>query len=378
MSGNTLSPQQVPEQLGVVLVGYGNAGRFLHAPLIATTPGMSLCGVVSSQRDLVAADWPGVPVLQDLSQALDDEHAAVVVIATPNHTHYDLARQALLCGRHVVIDKPCAVTLKETHSLLALASQQGRVLTVFQNRRLDSDFLAVQKVLQSGVLGRVVEVESHFDRFRPQVPQRWRDQALAGAGLWFDLGAHLLDQALCLWGMPSTLYLDQAKVRCGALVDDWFHAVLGYQGESGDLRVILHASTLVAQLGPRWRVQGTSGSFTKYGLDTQEAALKMGLRPDADAASDWGADPSPGEVFRAMEIAGHQGPVFVRETVPSPPGNYGRFYAGLRDHLQHGQALLVPPDQVSAVMHLLELGQKSAATGQQCQVVPPDKSWADS
>ena len=130
------------------------------------------------------------------------------------------AMEALLAGRHVVVDKPCAVTLKETHSLLALASQQGRVLTVFQNRRLDSDFLAVQKVLQSGVLGRVVEVESHFDRFRPQVPQRWRDQALAGAGLWFDLGAHLLDQVLCLWGMPSTLYLDQAKVRSGALVDD--------------------------------------------------------------------------------------------------------------------------------------------------------------
>jgi len=180
MSGNTLSPQQVPEQLGVVLVGYGNAGRFLHAPLIATTPGMSLCGVVSSQREQVATDWPVVPVRQDLSQALDDEHVAVVVIATPNHTHYDLARQALLCGRHVVVDKPCAVTLRETHRLLALASQQGRVLTVFQNRRLDSDFLAVQKVLQSGVLGRVVEVESHFDRFRPQVPQRWRDQVFGG------------------------------------------------------------------------------------------------------------------------------------------------------------------------------------------------------
>ncbi|HSO46188.1 MAG TPA: Gfo/Idh/MocA family oxidoreductase, partial [Rhodoferax sp.] len=276
-----------------------------------------------------------------------------------------LARAALQAGKHVVVDKPCTVTLTETETLLELAGQRGRVLTVFQNRRFDSDFLALQQVIERGQLGRVVQVDSHFDRYRPAVPARWREQNLPGSGLWFDLGPHLVDQALVLFGQPGALLLEQATVRDGARVNDWFHAVLRYDRPQGGLRVILHASTLVAEPGPRWAVHGTEGSLTKFGLDVQEDALKAGQRPHLDALHGWGQDPQPGQLLRMETMAGVAAPVSVRMAAPQPSGNYLAYYAQLRDHLwglvpQPG----VTPAQVHAVMQLLSLGEHSAALGQ--------------
>jgi predicted dehydrogenase len=241
------------------------------------------------------------------------------------------------------------------------------VLTVFQNRRFDTDFLALQQVLASGALGRVVQVESHFDRYRPLVPQRWREQNLPGSGLWVDLGSHLLDQALCLWGVPDAMSLDLACVRDGALVNDWFHAVLRYE-QRGGLRVILHASTLVTEPGPRWRVHGTLGSFTKFGLDPQEDRLKTGDLPQLDALGDWGADPHPGEVLHMTSMAGVAAPVAVRRAAPTPPGNYLNYYANLRDHLRGQADVLVTPVQVRQVMQLLALGEQSASQGKVLKV----------
>ncbi len=356
------SPAHAP--LRVALIGYGGAGRIFHAPLIAGVPGLQLACIVTRQLEALQRDWPGVPCLASVSATLADPAIDLVVIATPNDSHFELARAALLAGKHVVVDKPCTVTLAETESLLALARQQGRVLTVFQNRRFDSDFLALQQVIQSGQLGRVVQVDSHFDRYRPSVPVRWREQNLPGSGLWFDLGPHLLDQALLLFGQPDAVLLEQAKVRDGAQVDDWFHAVLRYDTPPGGLRVTLHASTLVAEPGPRWTVHGTQGSFTKFGLDPQEDALKAGQRPQLEAPDDWGQDPHAGQLLCMTRMAGVAAPVSVRCAAPQPPGNYLAYYAQLRDHLWG----LVPapgvtPAQVRAVMQLLELGAQSAASG---------------
>jgi predicted dehydrogenase len=249
------------------------------------------------------------------------------------------------------------------------------VLTVFQNRRHDSDFLALQQVIKSGQLGRVVQVDSHFDRYRPTVPARWREQNLPGAGLWFDLGPHLVDQALVLFGLPDALLLEQARVRDGAQVDDWFHAVLRYDTPQGGLRVILHASTLVAEPGPRWCAHGTQGSFTKFGMDVQEDALKTGLRPHLDAREAWGQDPHAGQLLRMTSMAGVAAPVSVRCASVQPCGNYLAYYAQLRDHLR-GLAPEpgVTPAQVRAVMQLLTLGAESAASG--CFVALP--SWLGS
>ncbi|MBP9149579.1 MAG: oxidoreductase [Rhodoferax sp.] len=349
--------------VNVALIGYGAAARIFHAPLIAGVPGLTLAVVCSSRMSDVLADWPQVQVLATPHETLNHPDVDLVVIATPNESHYPLALAALLAGKHVVVDKPCTVTLAQTEHLLQVARQQGRVLTVFQNRRLDSDFLALQQVLDSRVLGRVVEVNAHFDRYRPVVPQRWREQDQPGAGLWVDLGAHLVDQALQLWGVPDAFSLDLAVVRDGALVNDWFHAVLRYQHADGARRVILHASTLVAETGPRWVVHGTKGSFIKFGLDSQEDALKAGLRPQLDDMKDWGVDPSPGQLVYWSAIPGVNEPVCIRQAAPNPPGNYLDYYANLRDHLCGRAELMVTPDQVLQVMQMLTMGQERAQLG---------------
>jgi predicted dehydrogenase len=344
----------------VALVGYGGAGRIFHAPLISGVPGLELACIVTRQYEAVVRDWPQTVCVATPAEAFADATIDLVVIATPNASHFELARSALLAGKHVVVDKPCTVTLAETEALLDLARAQGRVLTVFQNRRFDSDFLALQQVIQNGELGRLVQVESHFDRYRPVVPVRWREQDQPGSGLWFDLGPHLVDQALALFGMPDALSLDLACVRDGARVNDWFHAVLRYDTRHEGLRVFLHASTLVAELGPRWTAHGTMGSFTKFGLDGQEDALKLGQRPQLNALQDWGVDARPGEVLSFKHLPGLDAPVTVRHNADQPRGNYLAYYAQLRDHLW-GTATEPPvtPKQVHAVMQLLTLGEQS-------------------
>jgi predicted dehydrogenase len=243
--------------LRVGLIGYGYAGKTFHAPLIAAVPGLQLAAVASRDAAKVHADWPGTEVLADPQALLQRANLDLVVIATPNDSHYPLARAALAAGRHVVVDKPFTLTLAEARELQALAAQRGRLLSVFHNRRWDGDFLTLRALLAAGTLGRVVHLESRFDRFRPQVRQRWRESAQAGAGLWCDLGPHLLDQALQVFGPPRGIVLDQAALRDGAQADDWFLAQLRYDG----LRVTLHASALAAAPGPRFTVHGTHGSW---------------------------------------------------------------------------------------------------------------------
>ncbi len=348
----------------VALIGYGGAGRIFHAPLISGVPGLELACICSSKPEAVHADWHGVPVVATPEAVFADQAIDAVVIATSNGSHFELAQAALAAGKHVVVDKPCTVTLAQTDKLLFTAKAQNRVLTVFQNRRFDSDFLALQKVLAGGQLGRVVHVESHFDRYRPDVPQRWRDADLPGSGLWFDLGPHLLDQVLQLFGEPDSLLLDLARQRDGAQINDWFHAQLKFDRRHPGLRVILHASALVPVLGPRWAVHGTQGSFTKYGLDVQEDALKAGARPQLGSLQEWGRDAQEGELVHYEPATGKAASP-VRRVVAEPvvAGNYLAYYANLRDHLRGGAPLLVTAEQVRTVMAWLTLGEQSAAQG---------------
>ncbi|GAB4217465.1 MAG: oxidoreductase [Rhodoferax sp.] len=348
--------------LGVALVGYGSAARVFHAPLIAGVPGLALRCVCSTRAAQVHADWSGVRVVAQPEAVWSDPSIDLVVLATPNATHYPLALAALQAGKHVLVDKPCTVTLAQTEHLLAVAQAQGRVLTVFQNRRYDSDFLTLQQVLARGSLGRVVQVDSHFDRYRPEVPQRWREQPGPGSGLWFDLGPHLLDQALLLWGEPEDMTLDLACVRVGAQVDDWFHAVLRYTHAGAPLRVLLHASTLVCEPGPRWAVHGTQGSFTQWGLDAQEQALKAGARPLLGAPGEWGQPEQPAQLVCQQTLPGMAQPVTVRQSL-AVPGNYLQFYANLRDAIRHGTEPEVNPAHVAAVMRWLEYGARNAHCG---------------
>lgn len=344
----------------VGILGYGFASATFHAPLLASVPGLALVALSSSQPAKVRADWPGVTVFDNPQALIASDAVDLVVVPTPNQTHHALAKAALLAGKHVVVDKPFTVTEAEALDLAHTAQRQGRLLSVFHNRRWDADFLTLKSILASGVLGRVTHFATHFDRFRPQVRQRWRESGEPGTGLWFDLGPHLLDQALLLFGPPASLTLDLQHQRDGAQADDGFHAVLRYpsqpDGTPNPLQVVLHASALAAHPGPRYQVHGTRGSFTKYGLDPQEDALKNGLRPGSPG---WGVDPNPGQLAVLPEGAGPDAAV-VHTTPPHLKGDHSLYYTGVRDAIAHGAPNPVPPHEAQAVMHWLEHGWNAA------------------
>lgn len=332
--------------LNVALVGYGYVGKTFHAPLIAATPGLALSTVVSSDPAKVTADFPGVRIVAELDAALADPTIDLVVVATPNALHAPQTLAALEAGKHVVVDKPFALTAAEAR-VMAAAARVDRLLAVFHNRRWDSDFLTLRRLIAEGTLGEIVQYESHFDRFRPVVRDRWRERAGPGAGAWLDLGPHLLDQALVLFGEPLAISADIAVQRPGAGADDYFHVTLRYQ----TLRVILHGSLLTAASDLRLAVHGTGGSFVKHGLDPQEAQLKAGMIPGAPG---YGHDGRPG-VLTTVE-----NDVQVRADVPPAPADYRAFYAGVREAIVAGAPSPVPIDQALRVMDLLELAREAS------------------
>ncbi len=328
--------------IGVAVAAFGSAARVFHIPLLRATPGLELRTIVTRRPDEVRAALPEVMAVRDFAEACADPAIDLVVIPTPNDTHAPLAAQALQAGKHVVVDKPFTLTVAEAESLLALAAAKGRVLSVFQNRRWDADFLALRQVLGSGAVGEPVLLESRFDRFRPEVPDRWRDRPGPGSGLWYDLGPHLVDQALQLFGPPRAIFLDLAAQRDAATTDDRFHALLRYDR----LRVTLHATTLAAAETPRFALHGTRGSWVKYGTDPQEAALKAGALPGGPG---WGIDPRPGTLTTATGS----------EPLPGPPGDYGAYYRAIRDAIRGTGPNPVTPAEALAVMTVLELGRAS-------------------
>ena len=344
--------------LRVGLIGYGYVGRTMHAPLIASVPGLSLTAVGSSRRDEVRAAWPGARVTDDYLALARDSACDLVVIATPNDSHHTLARAALEAGRHVVVDKPFTVTLAQADDLIALARHRERLLSVFHNRRWDGDFLSLAECIGSGVLGDVRELISRFDRFDPVPRDRWRERPGAGAGLWFDLGPHLIDQALCLFGRPATISADIATLRDraaggaspGSFADDYAQVVLGYPKR----RVNLHCTRLAAAPGPRFEAHGTLGSFYCHGLDIQEEQLKAGRAP---GSAGWGEDPEPVYVTDSRQTPRHA------SAQPREWGDYRRYYEGIRDAVLGRGENPVPPAQARCVMAVLECAIRSAEMG---------------
>ena len=344
-----------PGPIGVALVGFGYAGRTFHAPLIDACSGLELRTVVSSRPDEVAARRPGVRTVPALEPALADPAVDLVVLATPNALHAPQARAALEAGKAVVVDKPFALSLAEARELAACAEARDLLLSVFHNRRWDADFLALRGALAADRLGPVITFESRFDRFRPEVRDRWRERDEPGAGIWHDLGPHLIDQALVLFGRPLAIACDLAVLREGGRAIDWAHAVLRY----ADKRVILHADMTSPAPGPRFTVHGARASWIKSGLDVQEDQLKAG-RPVGGPG--WGVDPSP-----AVRIEGASG---ASETVASPPGDYRAFYEGVAAALRDGGPNPVPPEQALAVMEVLEAGVESSRRRAEVALAP--------
>ena len=343
---------QKPIKVG--LMGYGYASKTFHAPLIQSVPGFELVAVSSSDPGKVLADWPSLAVLPSPDELLARPDLDLIVIPTPNESHFPLAQAALAAGKHVVVDKPFTVSLAEARSLQKQADTTRQVLSVFHNRRWDADFLTLRQVIASGELGPIVHFESHFDRYRPAVRARWREQALPGSGLWYDLGSHLVDQCLQLFGRPDSIGLDVARQRNNALADDWFHAVLRY----GQSRCLLHASALVPSPAARFTVHGQRGSFLKYGLDPQEDALKAGSFPPAvkEAGSDWGVDTQSATLTCWPNGVCQQRTLGAQDGVA---GDYPAYYHALRDAIWGKGPNPVSAAEACEVIELLELGVQS-------------------
>jgi len=333
--------------LGVGLVGYGYAGRTFHAPLLRHTAGISLKAVCSSQRGQVHTDLAEVEVFPSLEELLVQPEIEAIVIATPNSTHFDLAKRALLAGKHVVVDKPFTVNVAEALELTKLAARLNLVLSVFHNRRWDADFLTVQALIETNCFGQLTNFESHFDRFRPEVKNRWREQSGRGSGLWYDLGPHLLDQALQLFGRPLSLQADFAMQRPHAQTVDYFHVQLRYE----KLNVVLHASMLAAEEHARFVLKGTAACYVKYGSDPQEACLKQGGQPGSAA---WGVDDREGQLILNGTVGGEG------LKVPNKRGNYLQFYQQVRAAIREGGVNPITADETILTMQLLELAETSA------------------
>jgi len=313
-------------------LGYGFSGKTIHAPLIRSEPGLELVQVMSSSAERVHADLPGMPVTGSADDVFADPAVDLVVIATPNATHCHLARSALLAGKGVVVDKPFTVSTEEARQLIALAEERGLFLSVFHSRRWDGDFLTVRELLARGDLGEVMHFESHYDRYRPVVQKRWREEAGPGSGIWYDLGSHVVDQTLQLFGEPEAMYADLATQREGGAAIDYFHVVLRY----GKMRAVLHGSNLVAAESPRFVIHGTAGSFVKYGMDTQEPALRRGELP---GSAGWGIDSRDGML--TAPSGSHR--------VETIPGDYRAYYEAVSEGRNP-----VPAEQAALVVAILE------------------------
>lgn len=327
----------------VGLIGFGYAGRTFHAPLIRATEGIALVAVASSRPSDVHAVLGDVSVTDSVDALVARDDIDLIVVASPNDSHAPLALAALAAGKHVIVEKPFALSLDEARAVVVAAGRAGRLLSVFHNRRWDSDFLSVKAAIASGSVGEVVHLESRFDRFRPNVRDRWRERATPGGGIWYDLGPHLIDQALQLFGLPERVEANLAVLRPGGVAHDWAHAVLEYP----DKRVVLQASMLVAGGSPRFVVHGSGGSLVKERGDQQEAQLLAGVLP---GATGWGEDDDPLNLYDGQS----------RHVLPASAGDQREFYRAVVAAIREDAPNPVPPAQALATMAVIEAGLRSS------------------
>ena len=350
---------QEPIRVGVV--GFGLAGRYFHTAVIQGTPGLGLACVVQRSGDDAAREHPRVKVARSVEEMLADISIQLVVIATPSHSHYEVAAQCLREQRHVVVDKPFTLSSAEAADLIKMARERKLLLSVYQNRRWDGDFQTVREVISSGELGQLTSFESHFDRFRP-VPRRdgWRESGGPGGGILWDIGPHLIDQALTLFGDPARITSAVRIEREDAVVDDAWDIVLDYE-EPRPFTVLLRSTLTACIPGPRYLVHGTRGSFVKWGLDPQEEQLKSGMSYDSPAMGE-----EPETAWGELRLCGEG-----TRRIPTKRGDYRGFYENVRDSLLGKAEVDVRPEQAWRTIRLIELARESSRDGRRVQVELP-------
>ena len=332
------------------VVGFGVAAQYMHLPFIITNPNFELQSILQRRGDEAKEKYPTVQIVRNLDDVLADKSLELIVITTPNDSHFDYAWRALEAGKHVVLEKPFTITSEDAKKLIAHAKEKNRVLSVYQNRRYVSDFLTIRQLLKENQLGRIVEFEAHYDRFRPeQRPNAWREENTPGSGILYDLGAHLIDQAFCLFGLPQFVTADIRIQRPHAKTTDYFELWLDY----GFTKIILKSGMLVREAGPRYAIHGMLGSFIKSGEDPQEALLRKGILPTGEY---WGRESEDIYGLLHTEMDGK----VIREKYPSLAGNYGGFYNDLYNTIRKGEPLKVKPEHGYNVIRLIELATESS------------------
>lgn len=338
------------EKVRVGMIGYGFSGSTFHAPVMTAIPDIQLKKIVQ-RRSMTAKDrYPSVEIVRDANDLYNDEELDLIVVTTPSTDHYRFIKDALMAGKHVVVEKPFTTTTAEADHLMDLAKRKGKMLSVFHNRRWDGDFLTLKKITEQQLLGRITDAEFKWERYSPQAnPENWRDSDKKGSGILYDLGVHFFDQMLCLFGKPQTIRANIQTLRPETEADDYFDVTFGY---SGGLSIQVKCSMLAREQGPRYVLHGTKGSFVKYGEDPQEEALKSGQTP---ASSNWGREPKEqwgtlNTTINDLHFIGQA------ETIP---GAYHTYYQNVCDHITGKRDLIVTAEEASLAIYLIELAQKS-------------------
>lgn len=354
------------ETIKTGIASYGMSGQVFHAPFIYTHPHFQLCIIVERSKTLSKERYPDVTIARSLTEMLEDKDIELAIINTPDSTHYEYAKMALEAGKHVIVEKPFTTTTAQAEELIALAKSKKLMLSVYQNRRWDADFLTIKDIINKELLGQLVEFESTFSRYRNFIkPDTWKETGSAGGGMTYNLGSHLIDQAVQLFGMPEAVYANIATLRTGGHVDDYFQINLLRPQHNPELRVTLKASYLMREPEPRFVLHGTLGSYVKHGFDVQEDALASGKMPDAPR---WGEEDEQNWGLLNTEANGE--PLYGK--YPSLPGNYNAFYENVYEHLRLGKSLTTDAGDVSDVIRIIEAAYRSAANG--CSVPLTDIS----
>jgi predicted dehydrogenase len=330
--------------INTALLSFGMSGSLFHAPFINLHEGFRLYAVLERTKQLAQQQYPAVKTYRSIDELLLDDSIDLVIVNTPNYTHYEYAKKALLASKHVVVEKPFTVSVAEGAELIALAQEQKKVLSVYHNRRYDSDYRTIKKIIEEGVLGEIKEAEFHFDRYKKDLsPKAHKEVPGPGRGALYDLGSHLIDQAIQLFGMPEAVFADIQIVRPTSKVDDYFELLLYYPGR----RVRLRCSYLVREPLPGYVMHGINGSFIKQRTDILEAALQQGMSP---AAEDWGIEPGQEQGYLHTEIDG----VEIKKHIASARGNYMDFYEGLYQAIQNNAVVPVSAESALDVIRIIE------------------------
>ncbi|MDR1743626.1 MAG: oxidoreductase [Dysgonamonadaceae bacterium] len=331
------------------IIGFGLSGRVFHAPFIDVTEGFELSKISTSNPEsvkLIGKRYPATAIVPDGKGIIDDPDIDLVIVTSPNTAHFHWAREALLAGKHTVVEKPFTVTVKEADELIEISRRAGKILTVYHNRRITSDTKTVRRLLDSNILGNITDYETHFDRYRPDPRPggAWREDPLPGSGIFYDLGSHLIDQALYFFGMPQALTADIQTQRPWAKADDYFDVRLQYPAFTATLK----ASMLKKIPGPTYQLHGKNGSYVKYGLDVQEEKLNNGAIPDTPT---WGSEPEA--IWGAIDVEYKD--LKISGKIESERGDYRLYFSNLRDAIWGKTEIAVKPEEAREVIRIIEL-----------------------